>query len=941
MPLSAQLARLLAKGISKAGRGTIPDTTMSPTRLQAQKITPNVPSAIASDVRTDVVDTPISVSDEFSAPVVKEVEPETSEELRAIGEELRVIRKKVEQTPAFYATMTTGELEEQVKLSKAKENEDMIIALGSQERVNRFNKLDRQMNSSNIKLSDEASEKFDIEFGDLTDEQDILIYGRKGVGPPTADEFKALFEARRVIEDLEDREYSPDSEVARVLIHGLLDFDLTPKKIRSLLIKKQGDMRTQEGSTYVLGAFQEAKNRGIDLEDELIRSMERRGFSEPEAYEMLNPFLTYTKEQRPQLKEFVSPVKEEMDKLVPSAGGRGGGKGGGDGIDEKREYAAEKMKQNPISGIGKGTQTASIGGASGKAEMRTSFLKDLPGARGEEAYRTSSPQAKKLKEKVKVGGWKPDPIMVWVNYDGKVYIAEGNHRVALAVERGEEFLPVDIRYFAGSEEVEGLFNPKTLEKNKALRLTEAEDPIKEEMDKLVPSAGGRGRGKGGGDGIDEDTAPLEEIEKFYKLPENQRQAQTPELKEAAQALQRKEITKQEFDEIADTFYPAKLITEMPEPPHARRIEAVLRTKVKSRPVVNETISKQLEIQSKEGKRFGTRLDIPAYNIYDTWVVTVHGPGRTGKALHYSKTAYLTDVIFMSDPDKALKVATGDTSKQSFARMEGQWKDMKPDDVYDLAAEELNKPNSEWVQIGMNPYKHSYFYDKKTMQPILSADEVIQVGPLVLARNVKRGKASDFVFNKGGVVDMRNGGRVRMKDGGELSPAYIRSFLSDIFTSTDEEIRDESYFDENEQNALLQVVKNSRKRHGENKGSIDYERDYPEGFKGIYYGGSSDLLTKNPFQSVKKTLGGFSWSYDPEKKEYFITDRYNFNDAEKIQKMYPNALNKAVAFAKEIGTRAATGQLGMYGIARTTGKYYGSEEGKGAQFLIRLSDKKKV
>ena len=505
MPLSAQLARLLAKGISKAGRGTIPNTTMSPTRLQAQKITPNVPSAIASDVRTDVVDTPISVSDEFSAPVVKEVEPETSEELRAIGEELRVIRKKVEQTPAFYATMTTGELEEQVKLSKAKENEDMIIALGSQERVNRFNKLDRQMNSSNIKLSDEASEKFDIEFGDLTDEQDILIYGRKGVGPPTADEFKALFEARRVIEDLEDREYSPDSEVARVLIHGLLDFDLTPKKIRSLLIKKQGDMRTQEGSTYVLGAFQEAKNRGIDLEDELIRSMERRGFSEPEAYEMLNPFLTYTKEQRPQLKEFVSPSVFDATRSRKEAqkiGGYWTDNPKGEWLKEKREYAAEKMKQNPISGIGRGTQTAGIGGASGKAEMRTSFLKDLPGARGEEAYRTSSPQAKKLKEKVKVGGWKPDPIMVWVNYDGKVYIAEGNHRVALAVERGEEFLPVDIRYFAGSEEVEGLFNPKTLEKNKALRLTEAEDPIKEEMDKLVPSSGGRGGGKDARGGYD-------------------------------------------------------------------------------------------------------------------------------------------------------------------------------------------------------------------------------------------------------------------------------------------------------------------------------------------------------------------------------------------------------------------------------------------------------
>lgn len=277
-------------------------------------------------------------------------------------------------------------------------------------------------------------------------------------------------------------------------------------------------------------------------------------------------------------------------------------------------------------------------------------------------------------------------------------------------------------------------------------------PVRTEMDDLMSPAGGKGKG---GEGTNwEDTAPLEEIEKFYKLPENQRQAQTPQLKEASQALLKGDIDKQDFDEIADTFYPSKSITEMPEPPHVRRIEAVLGKKVKSRPVVDETISKDLE-----GERVGTRLDIPAYNTYDTWVVTIHGPGKGGKALHYSKTAYLKNVTFMSDESKALKVATEDTSKNSFARMEGDWKDIKPDAAYALAEAELNKPNSEWVQIGMNPYKHSYFYDKKTMRPILSAGEVIQVGPLVLARNVVRGKSSDFTFNKGGVVDMRNGGKV--------------------------------------------------------------------------------------------------------------------------------------------------------------------------------------
>ena len=235
-----------------------------------------------------------------------------------VREDMGEARKKEEQTPAFYATMTTEELQEQVKLSNIQENEDMITALGNQEKVDRFNKLSKQMDSSNIKLADEAFEKFNSEFGDLTDEQDILIYGRRGVGPPTADEFERLFEARRSIDDLEDEEFYDDSEVVRVLIHGLLDFDLTPEKISSLLINKQGNMKTQEGATYILGAFQEAKNRGINLDDEIIEAMKLRGYSESDAYEMLSPFLTYIKKQPPELKKLVSPIRTQMDKLVPS-----------------------------------------------------------------------------------------------------------------------------------------------------------------------------------------------------------------------------------------------------------------------------------------------------------------------------------------------------------------------------------------------------------------------------------------------------------------------------------------------------------------------------------------------------------------------------------------------------------------------------------------------
>ena len=48
---------------------------------------------------------------------------------------------------------------------------------------------------------------------------------------------------------------------------------------------------------------------------------------------------------------------------------------------------------------------------------------------------------------------------------------------------------------------------------------------------------------------------------------------------------------------------------------------------------------------------------------------------------------------------------------------------------------------------MNPFKHSYFYDKKTMLPVVSAEEVIQVGPLVLVKKkgMKTASPNDPMF----------------------------------------------------------------------------------------------------------------------------------------------------------------------------------------------------
>jgi hypothetical protein len=230
--------------------------------------------------------------------------------------------------------------------------------------------------------------------------------------------------------------------------------------------------------------------------------------------------------------------------------------------------------------------------------------------------------------------------------------------------------------------------------------------------------------------------------------------------------------------------------------------------------------------------------------------------------------------------------------------------MTPDDVYDLAAEELNKPNSEWVQIGMNPYKHSYFYDKKTMQPILSADEVIQVGPLVLARNVKRGNASDFAFEEGGVVDMRDGGRVRMKDGGGLLPNFndaVAVLLKDVVGKNMlglpvERTMTEENLNSSTKEVLKDLIRNAR---SQGRSYITWA-DYGKSQKGIpisgIIGGKNEaeaskayprtVLGKltfikdifvDPKLETAMTIGGASFSED-EKGITTLTDIY---DAEKF------------------------------------------------------------
>ena len=239
------------------------------------------------------------------------------------------------------------------------------------------------------------------------------------------------------------------------------------------------------------------------------------------------------------------------------------------------------------------------------------------------------------------------------------------------------------------------------------------------------------------------------------------------VQEAAQNLKEGKITNEEYRATASENSPIGPITRFFNPAALKQIiNALSSDKVDK---VNTSI--------KNGTEVGLRLDIPAYQNKNTWVVSVHdGTTNAGKAISYTNVAKIVDVNFGVEPRGALGIASG-KAKSTIGRMFGKWENI-PGDTLEQKGENAKKlvqdivNNPAWVQIGMNPFRHSYFYDRSSDigRPVMKADEVIQVGGLVYAKNPVYGNWTDEAFEVKGLLD--SSGKVvkfQKVDGEEQAP----------------------------------------------------------------------------------------------------------------------------------------------------------------------------
>jgi len=295
------------------------------------------------------------------------------------------------------------------------------------------------------------------------------------------------------------------------------------------------------------------------------------------------------------------------------------------------------------------------------------------------------------------------------------------------------------------------------------------------------------------------TAPTGEAPPLLKAPPSfkLKKGRNEQVVLAARELAAGRITKQEFDAYVDYYMPINTII-------GDKLESPIEDNLMRDILVNK-ISKKKDPEKvnapiPDGKRVGLRMDIPALdwgrdNGVNGSVVSIHEGkpptnAASGPNISYKSTGALKDVVFaIRREDEAFKIAqqapkelvTTKSGKQRLKdvddkkpqqTMEGKWVNMTPEATFKLVKEKLNDP--EWVQVSLDPLRHSYFYDRSNRQPVVSADEVLQVGRFVLAKNVKYADRDQFLYEE---ISTEN---IEQTD----TPAFKRWFGNSKITNED-------------------------------------------------------------------------------------------------------------------------------------------------------------
>ena len=218
----------------------------------------------------------------------------------------------------------------------------------------------------------------------------------------------------------------------------------------------------------------------------------------------------------------------------------------------------------------------------------------------------------------------------------------------------------------------------------------------------------------------------------FLKPATKAHSQDPKVARALEDYLKGNISQAERIAIINKQLPLRPWTQMPPSYSDEQIKMAL--------MENKRPKALAEVPA--GARVGNRLDIPAYTQHGVYVDTTHDLAKGNSPISYNRTGHLKDVEFSSKPNQAVRVGLGTkeqaltpmgaemgSAKSPFALIKGTNQGTSDEEVRRMMAEMMKDPS--YAQIGMDPRRHSQFYDKSTGMPVWAAEEKLQSGPLIL------------------------------------------------------------------------------------------------------------------------------------------------------------------------------------------------------------------
>ena len=228
----------------------------------------------------------------------------------------------------------------------------------------------------------------------------------------------------------------------------------------------------------------------------------------------------------------------------------------------------------------------------------------------------------------------------------------------------------------------------------------------------------------------------------------------PQMEAAAKKVEEGKMSHEAYDKVVAKHKPVKPYEFVPQPASDEDADRALMENKKPHWRGHE--------DWPAGRKVGLRLDIPAYENHGVWVNSIHdeeGKGDDKRNTSYGSVSSVKNATFDAGPSKAIKVATGEQNKSPFARIKGELHHMSEDEAVEHMKKNLN--HKDYAQVGMDPRRHGYFYDRKTMKPVTHSKHVVQIGPLVLAHKPTYGERESYAH--GGVIHKAQGGAVNLFD----------------------------------------------------------------------------------------------------------------------------------------------------------------------------------